>query len=42
MRSTDLSAYIICNGYWDPSAVGVWGWEVVMEGEREETGAVVC
>ena len=22
--------------------VGLWGWEVVVEGEREETGAVVC
>ena len=26
------------NGYWDPSAVG----EVILEGEREEAGAVVC
>ena len=34
---------IIYNGYWDPSVVEVWGWEVVVEGrEREETGAVVC
>ena len=22
--------------------MGLWGWEVVVEGEREETGAVVC
>ena len=33
---------IICNGYWDPSPVGVWGWEVAVEGEREETRTVVC
>ena len=27
------------NEYWDPSAVGVWGWEVVWE--REEAGEII-
>ena len=22
--------------------MGVWGWEIVVEGEREEAGEVVC